>query len=307
MLKARTAVPTRLMSLLNTLQFITRHPLNRGHRAESLLRWARWQVGSRILPGPVAIPYVNDSRLLVAPGMTGATGNIYCGLHEFEDMAFVLHVLRPGDLFVDVGANIGSYSILAATTGARCLACEPVPETFQHLLRNIALNGFSAQVDAHNVAVGASRGRLRFTRDLDTVNHVLAPNESGVETTEVEVFTLDDLLANDPPAVIKIDVEGYETEVIRGSESTLLGASLVAVLMELNGSGARYGYDEQCLVDRMIDHGFSPCVYSPFDRRLSVLRDRTDNGGNTLFVRNPDVLQKRCETAPLFRVLGRDL
>lgn len=46
--------------------------------------------------------------------MTGATGNWYCGLQEYEDMSFVLHALRPGDLFVDVGANIGSYSILAA-------------------------------------------------------------------------------------------------------------------------------------------------------------------------------------------------
>jgi FkbM family methyltransferase len=295
------------MSLLRTLQFIIRHPLNRGHEAEALLRWARWQVGSRILPGPVAVPYVNDSRMLVAPGMTGATGNLYCGLHEFEDMAFVLHALRPQELFVDVGANIGSYSILAAMAGARCVACEPVPETFQHLLTNIRLNGFSSQIDARNVAIGGSNGRLRFTKDLDTMNHVLAPNESGAKTTEVDVCRLDDLLANESPVVIKIDVEGYEMEVIRGSESTLSHPGLAAVVMELNGSGARYGYDEQHVVEHMTLHGYSTCAYSPLNRRLSVLRDDERGRENTLFVRNPEALQERCEAAPRFRVLGREL
>lgn len=140
------------------------------------------------------------------------------------------------------------------------------------------------------------------------MNHVLAPNELGVATTEGYVYSLDDVMANYSPAVvIKIDVEGYETEVTKGAEATLSRTSLAAVLMELNGSGARYGYDEMRLFDRIIGHGFRPCAYSPFDRRLSVLRNRTGNGGNTLFGRNPEASQKLCEAAPLFRILGRDL
>jgi hypothetical protein len=56
-------------------------------------------------------------------GMTGATGNLYVGLHEFEEMAFLLHFLRPGDLFADVGANVGSYTILAAVAVERGTHC----------------------------------------------------------------------------------------------------------------------------------------------------------------------------------------
>ena len=63
--------------------------------------------------------------------MTGATGNIYTGLHEFEDMMFLLHLLRPGDIFVDAGANIGSYTVLAsAVVGAKSISFEPVPPLF---------------------------------------------------------------------------------------------------------------------------------------------------------------------------------
>ena len=46
--------------------------------------------------------------------MIGATGNLFCGLHEIEDMGFVLHFLRSDDIFLDVGVNVGTYTVLAA-------------------------------------------------------------------------------------------------------------------------------------------------------------------------------------------------
>ena len=45
--------------------------------------------------------------------MHGVTGNVYCGLHDFAEMSFMLHLLRAGDLFADIGANVGSYTVLA--------------------------------------------------------------------------------------------------------------------------------------------------------------------------------------------------
>jgi len=98
------------MGILNTLSFLLNHPLSQGRKLATLRRFAAWQIGARLVPGPVACPFANGSSLLVRPGMTGATGNLYVGLHEFADMAFVLHVLREEDLFVDVGANIGFHS-----------------------------------------------------------------------------------------------------------------------------------------------------------------------------------------------------
>ena len=60
--------------------------------------------------------------------MYGATGNIYCGLHDFEEMSFLMHFLRAGDVFADVGVNVGAYSMLAASVGARAIAFEPAGE-----------------------------------------------------------------------------------------------------------------------------------------------------------------------------------
>ena len=290
------------MGLLNTLGFILRHPLNRGRRGAALVRWLRWQVGSRLLPGAVWVPFVAEVGLLVRPGMTGATGNVYCGLHEFEDMALVLHALRPDDLFVDIGANVGSYALLGGAAGARVLAIEPIPTTFAWLTRNIAVNGLGERVRALNLGLGRGEGRLRFTVGLDTVNHVLAAGEAADGAVEVPVHPLDAVLAGQSPTLIKIDVEGFETEVLAGAERALADPGLLAVIMELNGSGGRYGFDEDALHRNLLGRGFATYRYRPFERNLEPLHGARSGGGNTLYVRDAARLAERVRTAPRYRL-----
>jgi FkbM family methyltransferase len=294
-------------NLLSTLAFILRHPLNRNRKAAALSRFARWQLGSRLLPGSVAVPFVDSTRLLIKPGMTGATGNVYTGLHEFEDMAFALHALRPGDLFADVGANVGSYTILAAgASGADCASFEPSPVTFAHLLDNIRLNHLESKVTAKNIGIGASAGVLAFTSGLDTVNHIVAEHEIVSNAIEVPVEPLDAVLSGSLLTIMKIDVEGFETEVLNGAGHTMAGSSLLAVIMELNGSGLRYGYDEEKIHRRMRDWGFKPARYEPVERTI-VIRDSRSTVGNTLYVRNLEALRDRVRTAPLHHVHGSHL
>jgi FkbM family methyltransferase len=297
------------MGLLNTLAFILHHPLNAPQKVAALRRYLSWQIGSRLVPGSVAFPFVDDTRLLTRAGMTGATGNLYCGLHEFEDMAFVLHALKTGDLFVDVGANIGSYTILAAgACGASVIAVEPIPATFEHLLDNIRLNGLSSLVTAKNIGVGACAGTLSFSDQLDTVNHVLADNEAeSTSASSISVETLDALLKEHSPTILKIDVEGFESHVLEGATRTLDSGTLLAVLVELNGSGARYGTDDMSVHGWLVDRDFTPSGYEPFTRKLSPLRSKNEKSGNTLYVRNLNQLQARLDNAKPHRVLGLTL
>jgi FkbM family methyltransferase len=299
---------SKLLQFYRMLRFITEHPLNRKRKVASMLRLVSWQLGSRIASGPVTINFVNDAKLLVRPGMTGATGNIYTGLHEFEDMAFVLHVLRTSDLFVDVGANVGSYTILAsAALGAKTIAFEPIPTTYGHLVDNIDLNGVHDLVIAHNIGVGAERGELIFTSSLDTVNHVLGAAESDIASTKIAVNTLDEMLGESRPTVIKIDVEGFETRVIDGAAKALSRDTLLAVVMELNGSGERYGFDESTLHARMLGYAFRPFTYSPFTRQLLSLEGKKSTSGNTLYIKNLERVQERLVSAQPFTVLGHTI
>jgi FkbM family methyltransferase len=299
---------SKLLRFYRMLRFITEHPLNRNRKIASMIRLVSWQLRSRIASGPVTIKFVNGAKLLVRPGMTGATGNIYTGLHEFEDMAFVLHVLRTSDLFVDVGANVGSYTILAsAALGAKTIAFEPIPTTYGHLVDNIDLNGVHDLVIAHNIGVGAERGELIFTSSLDTVNHVLGAAESDIASTKIAVNTLDETLGESRPTVIKIDVEGFETRVIDGAAKALSRDTLLAVVMELNGSGERYGFDESTLHARMLGYAFRPFTYSPFTRQLLSLEGKKSTSGNTLYIKNLERVQERLVSAQTFTVLGHTI
>jgi FkbM family methyltransferase len=292
------------MALPDLVKFVWNHPLNSSGRVAALGRVARWQMASRLVSGPIALPFVEGTSLFLSRGMTGATGNWYVGLQELRDMAFVLHVLRRGDRFLDVGANVGSYTVLAAGgSGALVTSVEPIPRTFAHLQRNIALNGLSGTVIAWQGGLSDSVATLRFTTDLDAVNHVLGESEREA-AVEVAVRTLDDLMGVNVPTLIKIDVEGYERPVLMGASRTLADSRLLAVVMETNGSGARYGVGDGELITLMARNGFAPYTYDPFERRLL---DSVSHGGNTIFVRDKEGVVGRLRTARRYRLVNGEI
>lgn len=291
------------MSIFNTLHFIWNHPLNANHKLAALTRFVRWQVGSRILGLPVAVDFVDETRLLVATGMHGATMSIYTGLQEFEEMAFVLHFLRQADLFVDVGANVGSFTILASgAVGATTISVEPVPYSYRRLVDNIFLNKIGDKVTVLNVALGKEIGQLSFTASMDTVNHVVAEAEIQSEIIQVPVSTLNTVLHGQAPILLKIDVEGYETLVISGGDQILAQDSLMAVIMELNGSGDRYGFSEETLHKTMLSYGFNTYRYCPFERRLMAFSGKTSKSGNALYIRNPDEVSLRLKASKKYTI-----
>jgi FkbM family methyltransferase len=289
------------MGLIDTLRFITRHPLNRHRPMKALGRFLHWQVVSRTSPWPVLYPWVNGSGILVWKGLTGLTGNVYCGLHEFEDMAFVLHFLRQGDLFLDVGANVGSYTILGGTSGASVVAVEPLPATFRLLCRNIGVNSFAENVRALNIGLSNAAGTLHFTDHLDTVNHVVPPGTAN--SRPVRVDTLDTTCADRTPVLIKIDVEGYEKEVLQGGAHTLENPALKALIVELNDSGKRYGTGENEVLSLLDKAGFQRMEYDPRSRSLSAFSGQSHTG-NGLFVRDPEFVRQRLKEGKAFRVNG---
>ena len=296
------------MGSLKVIRYIAGHPLNRGRIPAAMATYVKWQVASRLLGGEFIRPWINGSRFVVRAGETGITGNIYAGLQEYPDMGYLLHVLRAGDVFADVGANAGAYTILAsAVVGATTWAFEPVPATFRRLDDNVRINRLESRVRHHNIALGREPGMLRFTSGLDTVNHALAEGELCAAAIDVEVSTLDAQLGEDRPVVIKIDVEGFEMPVLQGAVDVLADERLHSVILELNGSGVRYGRADEEIVRLMRTHGFGTYSYDPMSRRLIDLHGRSLAEGNTLFLRNLAVIEARILEAPRVPVLDKTL
>ena len=109
------------------------------------------------------------------------------------------------------------------------------------------------------------------------------------------------------PQVIKIDVEGYETAVLQGARHTLAGPSLHSVIMEVNGSGEKYGFDESVILQTMADFGFAGYAYSPWRREIAALSSGQAHQDNIIFIRQPDLVRDRLKSAPSIAVHGKQL
>ena len=101
--------------------------------------------------------------------------------------------------------------------------------------------------------------------------------------------------------LVKIDVEGFETEVLSGMSKSLESKKLKAIIIELMGSGERYGYDERNIHEVLLNAGFLPYTYRPFEREL--IRLDTYANGNTIYIRDLDFVTDRVKTSKRFKIL----
>lgn len=286
--------------MLKTPKFIWNHPLNAPNRTAAIWRYVRWQFLSRVAPGRIEMPFVNQTMLFMRSGMTGATGNYYCGLHEADEMGFTLHFLRAEDLFLDIGANIGSFSVLASgAVGATAVAIEPIPHTFCLLKDNLILNHIDDRVECHGIGIAAQAGRLNFTNDRDTMNHI--SDEVGENIISVPVRTVDQVLMGRVPKLIKIDVEGYECDVLLGAQETLRSKMLDAIIMETNGLSESRGCKLRNPTSILIDHGFTVCSYDVASREITP---GCGTRSNTIFIRDLESARARVKQAPSFKLVN---
>lgn len=299
-----TSSLTKLRRHYRLWRAIYRHPVSAGGRLSAVFSWWRIRLASGLSPARhVAFRYIDDSLLVWPLSAPSVMKCAWYGLGEYEDMAFCLGLLRPGDLFCDVGANAGVYTVLAAAAvGCDVVAVEPVPVAFDNLMQNVHANHASARVDARRCGVGRSAGLLHFTTDEGSLNHVVA--EPGPNTTQVEVQTLDAVLAGRVPVAIKIDVEGFEAEVLAGAARTLQHPQLQAVVVEVfDEHVARYGGRADDIGATLKAAGLSgPFWYDPVTRRLTPPGTAAGWHYNLIFVRDPEAVQARVTAAKRYRV-----
>lgn len=139
---------------------------------------------------------------------------------QLEIQSFVSDTISPDDIVVDVGANVGDFSLFASAKAKSVLCFEPNPNCCQIIAHHIKLNDIN-NIVVHQVGLGDHRETLR----LNMTGPLSALATFGtVEATfhiTAEVATGDEALVDENPKLIKIDAEGFETNVIRGLVRTI--------------------------------------------------------------------------------------
>jgi FkbM family methyltransferase len=186
---------------------------------EGVRRHLQWQV-RRLLGGfPCELPISQSKLRVLAPGGVAALVNAM-GEYDYNNMRFVRSFLEhSGGTFFDVGANIGSYTLIASEIpSARVVSIEPHPQTFAVLAENVRINA-RYNVTCTHVAASDYDGTIRLTDGLDScLNRVLDNWESPQDVVEVPSRRLETLCQSlqATPDLIKIDVEGHEPAVLDG-------------------------------------------------------------------------------------------
>jgi FkbM family methyltransferase len=137
---------------------------------------------------------------------------------ETEVVRELTRVIRPGDVFFDVGAFVGAFTLLGSRLvgpGGNVVAFEPDPNARETLERNLAANGVGNVIVAP-YAVGDHVGKVRLSASGDSVGHVTVSGGIEIEQVTFDSFCADQGLT---PTVMKIDIEGSEAAALRGSET----------------------------------------------------------------------------------------
>jgi FkbM family methyltransferase len=162
-------------------------------------------------------------------------------------------------VFVDVGAHFGIFSTVFATlvTGGRALAFEPVEASSRVLREHLRLNGVSDRVEVIDAALGASPGEARAI--IDPAGFAAFGRSDPGATSRFEVRTLDGEVERTGlrPDLLKVDVEGFELEVLRGGSRLLRDhRPFIFLELHLDAIEARGGRPTE-VVDELVDAGYS--------------------------------------------------
>ena len=230
------------------------------------------------LTRPVPVPWLHDLQFTLEPGDEQSCCLMKSGVYEPEGLFTVAARLRPGDVFVDVGANCGIYTLFAAHAvgpSGIVVAFEPSAREFARLAANVALNRF-AQVRLHQAAASDALGEVRLTiaeprfAGHNTMAERFAYASVRVHAVAlVRAVTLDEALAHLAHlAMIKLDIEGAELRALHGAEATLARFSPALLLEVYEDALAANGTSVGALVSWLGAHGYR---LHDIDRRNGAL------------------------------------
>ncbi len=197
------------------------------------------------------------------------------GVWEPYESQLVLERLRPGSVFLDLGANIGYYTVLASQavgSAGRVIAFEPEPGNFELLRRNAELNGLANATLVQAAASDQEGWTELYLSDTNQGDHRLYRNDGREKAVRVATHALDRWFATQDPRVdlVKMDTQGFETQILRGMRGLLeANAGHLHMILEFWPFGLRgAGSDAADLIGLLEPYPFRVRKIDEFGRKL---------------------------------------
>lgn len=210
---------------------------------------------------------------------------IYNNRFENDEIQFIKKFLKKGHRLIDIGANIGLFSLIAAkivTDEGRVISFEPTPITFDRLVENIRLNNF-LNIQPIPLALSDKNSELSLFCHIDgkdAWNTFATPQNGNYTTINVKTVCLDDYCKENYELfsdinLMKIDAEGWEIPIIKGGKDFLGSEKAPALLIEFSDLQAeRANYKCSDLYDLLISYGYRLYKYNRVDNLLVYQKNK---------------------------------
>lgn len=260
---------------MSLFRSIVSHPANSKNVGDALFKAIRWQLHYRL-----GMPYLDiDYHGLILrcyPHEHSASRALYfSGLPDYWEMCFIRDYLQPDDLFVDVGANVGLYTLLASSLvgiNGQVVAFEPNSISAAKLTENISLNNLeNVTVLPFAASDIDSTVKLDLTSDSCTTRIGLE-SDLNIASDEVKSIRLDGYFEQQEIAMAKLDIEGFEPFALRGATRLLERGNPPVMQIEIAGYSDRYGVtSDQCIAE-LNDWGYDLMMYRPQQKQLVAVK-----------------------------------
>lgn len=253
---------------------IVNHPLNRKSKIKTLLRLLWWKANQLTFKLPAVVELVPGRKIICYPDSSSGGLIIYKRLFDYEEMTYLLEHLKKESVFIDIGANIGDYSLIASSiiTKRTIHTFEPFQSVLMRLKENIALNNI-ANIAVHEEVVSDKDGYEYFDFESESeVNHITYTKTNA--SSRLKCIKLDTFAKREKLEFIdflKIDVEGAEMKVLKGAKHLLKEQKIKTMLLELNKNNQVFGTNNLEIINYLRRFGYK--IYQIKKGKLTTLKN----------------------------------
>lgn len=276
------------------------HPYNRRKPFFALYRLLRWQLDKKLSSKGRVYTYWGTRKITCYPDSHESMWLVYNYYMDWDEFHFIKRYVREASVVLDVGANIGVYTLWISQylgNEGRLIAFEPDPQNCRRCAENLEQNNLE-MVRLEQTALSNRSGKLELSIGKDMENHLMPDDAATSPSIAVQGTTLDEYCRLHDIARIdflKIDVEGAESLVLQGAENALARSMIGVIQLELTNALKRYGIDRADLVELLHKHDYSLYTYSCIENQLHAVQEPNETPQNVYAIHDIDEVRSRLQ------------
>lgn len=270
--------------MLSSYKFLIKAPFNKEYPVRALLRFLVWKLIRLLKLQNLKVKFWKNRYFYINHDSFQSMWLMYNYIVDWEEFLFTHYYLRENSIVFDIGANMGFYTIwMSRSIGiqGQIHSFEPDTKNFNRLSQNISINQFNGQFIPNNDAVSKKNGKMKMTIGFDGENHLVDSNFGG-SSSIINVVCLDDYCNQRNISridFIKIDVEGFELDVLKGGINLLTQKNVDVIQLELNRALINSGTTQQEIISFVDQIGYTFCIYDFKTNKLIpfIVNDEREN------------------------------